>query len=328
MNRNVLVGGVAGVVVVAAAALVYFFMLGGSGTTPDGGSANALVKERVAIFWQGFKQVPGATLKAGSASRGDGKESLVMRNFELTLDGAKMGGKPGKIIVKIGEINIRKYDWAGQKAGTSPKWADMTFRNITLPKSSLPPQAQMGLAMVGINEINLGGTYTYSFDQKSKTLNVANVVLDLKNLASLTFSAKLVNFDMSALARSQGTDPQKRALAMQTAASAASIGQLKIVLVNKGLVQKLFTTLATVRGGDVAKFKAGLVAQLNAQKAAMPINIAKEALTAAIAFIKNPKSYVIEANPAKPVPVADLIKAARADPNRIKDLLNLQITAK
>ena len=329
MNRNVVVGGVAGVVVVVAAALVYFFVLGGKGTTPGGGgSSDALVKERVAIFWAGLKKMPGATLKQGTASAGSGKQSLVMRNYELTIDSSKMGGKAGKITLKIGEINIRKFDWAGQKANAAPLWADMSFSNITLPKDSLPPQAQMGLGMIGINEINLGGTYVYAYDKASKTLDVADVVLDLKNLATLSFKAKLVNFDMAAMARNQGGDPQKRAMAMQAAASTASIGNLKIVLVNKGLAKKLFTTLATFRGGDVEKFKTGLIAQLEAQKAAIPFNIAKESLTAAIAFIKKPKSRVVEAKPAKPVLIADVIKAAQADPNKIKELLNLTIMAK
>jgi hypothetical protein len=329
MNRNVLVGGVAGVVVVVAAALIYFLALGGGSTTPGGGgSSNALAKERAAIFWAGLKKVPGAQLTPGTASAGSGKESLVMRNYVLTLDGAKMGGKAGKITVKFGEINIRKLDWAGQKKGAAPLWADMTFKNITLPKDSLPPQAQMGLGMVGINEINLGGTYVYAYDKATKTFDMSKVVLDLKDLASLSFNAKLINFDITALARNQGGDPQKRAMAMQAAAAAASVGNLKIVLINKGLAKKLFTTLATFRGGNVEKFKAGLVAQLEAQKAAVPFNIAKEALTAAIAFIKNPKSLVIEAKPAKPVLIADVIKAAQADPNKIKELLNLTIIAK
>jgi hypothetical protein len=324
MNRNVLIGGGAAVVVAAAAALIYFFALGGAGTGP-GTDNTALAQERAAIFWKGAKQVPGAVLKAGTATTGSGKESLVMRNYELTVDTSKMGGKAGKITVRFGEINIRKFDWAAQKAGKSAKWADLSFSNITVPKETLPMEAQMGLTMVGIAEVNIGGTYIYSFDPKKRTLDVGKVVLELKKLASVTLQGKMMNFDIEAMARAQGTDPKKRAQAMQTALSGASIGKVKLVLVNKGLAEKLLKTFATFRGGNVEKFKASLVKQMEAALKRAPHQLAKDALTAVVAFIKKPKTLIVEAAPDAPVPFSLLFGAS---PDQIREKLKLRFVAK
>ncbi len=324
MNRNVLIGGGAAVVVAGAAALIYFFALGGAGTG-SGGSTTAVAQERAAIFWKGTKEVPGAVLKPGTATSGSGKESLVMRNYELTVDTAKMGGKAGKITVRFGEINIRKFDWASRKAGKSAQWANLSFSNITVPKESLPPQAQMGLTMVGIAEINIGGTYIYTFDPKTRSLDVGKVVLELKKLASITFQSKLTNFDIEAIGRAQGTDPEKRSRALQAALSGASIGKVKLVLVNKGLVEKILATIATFRGGNIEKLKAGLIKQMEAALATAPNQLAKDAMTAAIAFIKKPKTLTVEAAPDAPVPFSLLFGAS---PDQIRDKLKLRFTAK
>lgn len=324
MNRNAQIGGLAAVVVVAAAALIYFFALDGKGGAPGTGS-NAVAQERAVLFWKGMKAVPGATVKDGAAVSGSGKEALIMRDYEVTLDLSKMGGQAGKILLRIGEINIRKYDWASQKAGKSPKWVDMTLANITIPKEGLPAQAQLGLTMVGISDIKIDGVYRYAYDEKTKTLDIADVSFDLKKLASLRFNGKLVNFDLDAVSGATRTNPQAQNQAMQKVLAVASLDKVVLVVTNKGLVEKIIKTMATFRGGKPEAFKAGIIAQMEKAMAGAPHQLAKDALTAAIAFMKNPKMLTVEVAPEKPVPFSALLGAS---PDEIREKLKLKFTAK
>ena len=324
MNRNAQLGAFAAVVVVAAAAVIYFFALDGKGAGPGGGS-DARSKERAALFWKGMKAVPGATVKDGTAVSGSGKEALIMRNYEVTLDLSKIGRQSGKLVLRFGEINIRKFDWESQKAGKSPKWADLTLNNIVIPKEGLPPQAQMGLTMVGVGDINIGVVYRYSFDDKTRTLDVADVSLEVKKLAVFNFKGKVFNFDLNAMSGTSYADPKRQNEAMQKALAGASIGKFALVATNKGLVEKIISTMATFRGGKPEAFKAGIVAQMEKALERAPNQIAKDAMTAAIAFIKNPKSLIVAIAPDKPVPVSELIGAS---PDAIREKLKLTFTAK
>ena len=324
MNRNAQIGAVAAIVVVGAAALIYFFVLGGQGGAPGGGS-DAQARERAAIFWKGLKAIPAATVKDGAAVTGSGKESLIMRDYEVTMDLGKLGQQKGKIVLRFGEINIRKFDWASQKAGKSPRWADLTMSNIVIPRDGLPAQALMGLSMVGVSDINIGVVYRYTFDEKTKTLDVGDISFELKKLAAFSLKGKVVNIDLNAISGTRYADPKAQNEAMQKAMAAASLGKAVLVVFNKGLVEKIINTMATFRGGKPEAFKAGIIAQMEKALATAPNDIAKDAMAAAIAFMKNPKTLTVEIAPDSPVPVSSLIGAP---PNEIREKLKLKFTAK
>lgn len=324
MNRNAQIGAVAAIVLVAAAALIYFFALGGQGGAPGGGS-DAQARERATIFWKGLKGLPAATVKDGAAVSGSGKEALIMRDYEVTMDLSKLGQQKGKVVLRFGEINIRRFDWASQKAGKSPRWADMTMSNIVIPRDGLPAQALMGLSMVGVSDINIGVIYRYTYDEKTKTLDIGDMSFELKKLAAFSLKGRMINFDLNALSGTQYADPKTQNEAMQKALAAASVGRAVLVIFNKGLVEKIINTMATFRGGKPEAFKAGIIAQMEKALTTAPNNIARDAMTAAIAFMKNPKALTVEIAPEKPVPVSSLIGAS---PDEIREKLKLRFTAK
>lgn len=369
MNRGLLLGGLGVVAIGAAVAIYFAVADGGKsgGPSPQAGPAGApstgpvagapspaptpapspagkpedkkmpdakpagdkfTVQEREKLFWKSMEEQPFIALKRGEAT-GDDTESLVMKNYRVTVDLSKMPGvsdPPPPIELSIGEINVKRMDWSRQKGGSAPRWADIVFKDFVIPLTKVPPQAGMFLRMVGIQELKLDGVYRYTFDEESKTLTIQSVSLDMKELAVFSIEAKFNDFDVNKMQQNSGGDPTNNQQQIAEAISKASIAGFKVVLENKGLAEKVLNTVAAFQGGDVEKFRAQLIQQMEARLSQASSELEKEAFGAAIAFLKKPGTITIQGAPSAPVPMTEL-DATKGSPDALKQKLNLTIKA-
>lgn len=218
---------------------------------------------------------------------------------------------------------------------------DATVSGVKVDLTSAPdPKAQEAISALGLQTLNGEVTLKGAWTVADGKFELNEYALDFDNVGRLDINFSLSGYTLDFIK------------AMQEASKAAesnsdkAAGQQAMMMSMMGLAQQLIYNGASIRFDD-----AGITAKAldfagkqqgvdgkqmaDSVKAMMPMMLAsinmpdlqKQIESAVGAYLDNPKSLTVSANPAQPLPAPQIMGAAMGDPANLVKTLNVQITA-
>jgi hypothetical protein len=237
---------------------------------------------------------------------------------KLSIGGFSVSGSELKAPVAISSLTVALAD---VKDGV-PHDMKLNVDGVALPPALFAdPKAKATLDQLGytngfVGAMAVDGTYVSASD----TLTLKTLSFSADNVGKLTFGSTVSGLPLSKLANSEKAS-ELMATAMVNAAT--------IRFDNAGVVERLLDMQAKATGVDRKTFVAST-------SAAMPFLLTQvfsspdfrnKFAAAASAFLNEPKSFILTAAPASPVPVMQIIGAATSKPDSLADVLTLDVQA-
>lgn len=218
---------------------------------------------------------------------------------------------------------------------------DATVSGVKIDLTSAPdPKAQEAIAALGLQQMSGEVTMKGAWTLADGKFELNEYAFDFENVGRLD-----VNFSLSGYTLEFIKALQDATKAAETNPDKAA-GQQAMMMSMMGLAQQLIYNGASIRFDD-----AGITAkaldfagkqqgvdgkQMAASvKAMLPMLLAqanmpdlqKQVESAVGAFLDDPKSLTVSANPAQPLPAPQIMGAAMGDPTALVKTLNVQVTA-
>lgn len=218
---------------------------------------------------------------------------------------------------------------------------DATVSGVKVDLTSAPdPKAQEAISALGLQTLNGEVTMKGAWTLADGKFELNEYAFDFENVGRLD-----INFSVSGYTLEFIKALQEATKAAETNPDKAA-GQQAMMMSMMGLAQQLIYNGASIRFDD-----AGLTAkaldfagkqqgvdgkQMAASiKAMLPMMLAqanmpdlqKQVEAAVGAYLDDPKSLTVSANPAQPLPAPQIMGAAMGDPTALVKTLNVQVTA-
>lgn len=281
--------------------------------------ANAELQKRAELLLKGVSE-NGGKVTWGALEAGAGPESVVIKQIEIT--------SPDNKKVTIEEISVRAMDWANSK---EPRYADMTFRKLTAPASSMDKEQADQLAELGIDTIVLNGEFAFKFDEGEKSFDLAKVTLQLDQLGELRLRLKLTGITPADLKSATG-ESDKPAQPGQNPAmgllSRLNLSGAAIAFKDQGLLARVFKADAKKKNISEAAAKAKFIDELNEERGKAEDEVTKEVIDAVIKFVRNPTEIEFVMAPSAPANVMMAFMTVMGNRATFKQLLGLTIAVK
>jgi len=311
MNAKLIGGGI--VAVVAVAAGIYFGVL-----NKGGGDDPAVAKDRAEKFLSSVKDKGGEATFKTSEAPGKG---LVLKDVAITRKDA--AGKP--VQITVAEVRVTSYDWDNPKM---PAFAALEYKGVRVSAIKDSPQFKEFAASTGLADVVINIKASYKYDKATKTIDLTAADIEVENMGTLTIAAKLDGIDMAQLEGLQdGGDPSK----IMGVFAAMRIHSFKLAFKDAGAAAKVIKMQAAKTKTTEDAVKQMALASV-AQGKDAPMKIVKDAASAAETFIKSPGTITVEAKPAAPFAIAQLMSLmGKPDPTAIDKLvadLGLSVSAK
>ncbi|NRG18908.1 hypothetical protein HPQ64_14540 [Rhizobiales bacterium] len=210
--------------------------------------------------------------------------------------------------------------------GDLPTAGAISLRGLKVSREELDDDGKKMLDDLGYDEVNISVHGVGRWTPDDGKLNMEMISISGEDVADLSLSARINGVTrelVEQLDKAQG-NPQAAMGLLQ----GLSIEHLSIDLQNKSVVERLLEKQAREAGTDRSAF----VGQLTG---ALPLMLSilnnpqfqEKVATALSAFLQEPNSLRVIANPANPVPVAQIIGAAMVAPQTLPDILGVDIQA-
>jgi len=325
MSKKAMIGFGGGILAIVAAVVIYMVGFSGGPAGPAGGGDAASGKARAEKLFAAlnssgdFKSRGGEVTWGSAESLGD--QGVLIKN--LSIKGKNKKGEAGEVTAE--ELRVNRLDW--NKVNSSP-YADVEIKGLTSKQFAESPQFKGFMATTGMKNLVLDMKIRYAYKADGQLMDMQEVVVTARELGTFTMRAQIHGLDIAALQNMQKSGKADPAQMMGMAA-AIRIGKIYLSFKDNGAIDKSATMQAQKTGSDKEKVLSGMIAQLERQKAAIPVEIGKTAADAVIKFLKNKSTLIAKADPSSPVPVLQLVMGGRniANIDKIAKQLNLSVTA-
>jgi hypothetical protein len=218
---------------------------------------------------------------------------------------------------------------------------DATVSGVKVDLTSAPdPKAKEAITALGLQQLTGEVTMKGAWMPSDGKFELNEYAFDFANVGRLDVNFSLSGYTLEFIKAMQ--DASKAADANPDKAA----GQQAMMMSMMGLAQQLIYNGASIRFDD-----AGITAKLldfagkqqgvdgkqmaASVKAMLPMMLAqinmpdlqKQIETAVGAYLDDPKSLMVSANPAQPLPAPQIMGAAMGDPANLVKTLNVQVTA-
>lgn len=218
---------------------------------------------------------------------------------------------------------------------------DATISGITADLTAAPdPKAQEAISALGLQTLNGAVTLKGSWTPADGKFDLSEYAFDFDNVGRLDVRFSLSGYTLDFIKATQ--DAMKAAEANPDKAA----GQQAMAMSMMGLAQQLVYNGASIRfddagitakaldfagkqqGVDGAQMAQSVKGMLPMMLGAMNMpDLQKQIETAVSAYLDDPKSLTVSANPAQPLPAPQIMGAAMGDPANLVKTLNVQVTA-
>lgn len=218
---------------------------------------------------------------------------------------------------------------------------DATVSGVNIDLTSAPdPKAQEAITALGLQTINgevtMKGAWTLA-DGKFELNEYAFDFADVGRL-DINFSLSGYTLDfvkaMQEASRAAESNPDKAAgqqammMSMMGLAQQLIYNGASIRFDDAGITAKALDFAGKQQGVDGKQMAASLKGMMPMMLGAMNMpDLQKQIETAVGAYLDDPKSLTISANPAEPLPAPQIMGAAMGDPANLVKTLNVQVTA-
>lgn len=220
---------------------------------------------------------------------------------------------------KIKRIVVRDYDWLNLRR---PRYADVTVEGAETTPEGLGPAYAPTVKAAGLDKLVASAHYRYRYNDETKRFVIETVKVEIDKIGVLTLSAQ---FSLDQYPDFQRLRDPSQLLVLG--------GSFKLIgarasFRNQELVQHIVQAYAASRGVDAEKARQELVESLDGDRRRSKDPIQKEALAAAIGFIKQPGSIELIIAPAAPVSLAAATFLYAQNAGELKRTLGLKIEAR
>jgi hypothetical protein len=267
----------------------------------------------------------------------DGNDLSSMLFYEKAHSGPINIRADGKDVLSIGEIEATS---AIEDDGASLSF-NANVDGVKLDLSTVEdPKSKETIDALGLSNLDGKMTIKGSWELQSGTVDVEEYALDFKNIGKLDVSFSLSGYTMDLMrqiqeaakaSKANSADPQA-----QQAAGIATLGLLQQMSF-LGADIRFDDAGLTARALDYSGKKQGVSGKDMAQmiKAMTPLVLAQAKLgalqnsvSAAVnAYLDNPKSFTVTAEPQNPVPFPMIIGAAMGAPETLPKVLGVNVNA-
>lgn len=287
----------------------------------DAGEGKVAVRSMEIVDLTGSDAEDGSVAIAGLTGTGvlfdpaAADDSAIQRFDSIAMTDVKVSGKDMNFTLGAVRLDISDYrgDW--------PTAGHIAIEDITVPVSSLEDEElRTRFQAMGYEQFNLGFELGGRYDPDGETLTIEALTLRGTDMGTLSLSAELGGIPLEVL---ENLDTQREKL-LET----LTVKGLSLSFVNQSLVERAVDAQAKEMGVSADELKA----QVSSLLPVMLSMLQNEAFqnkvsTAVTAFLEDPKSLRVTANPTTPVPATQLVGAAMAAPQTLPDVLSVEIEA-
>lgn len=268
----------------------------------------------------------------------DGQEMVTMKDlYANTTPYTKGTPLSVNFGVKSIELDIEKMDELRRTAEEATKAANEADADADATEEDAAEVTPNPLIELGYKKLNMVVTSTGSWEPEKGDLAISKFEFDVKDLGKLDTTVKLGGYDVKFIKSVQQASEQINAskdnkdaagLAMLGLIQQLSISEMSIRYDDASLTPKLLEYYGKqqgISGQDMANQIKGIAPLMVGYLG--HADFAVQATTAINAYLDDPKSLTIAAEPKAPVSFALIAATATADPKKLLDLLAVKITA-
>jgi len=254
---------------------------------------------------------------------------------EMSADTAPVG--PGYKTFEANDIRIRDED--GKIAeiakiassidsmdGDLPTAGSFAVTGATIDVTQLEVKETKTLSELGYETLSLDLAGSGAWDPDAATLVVPELKIDAKEAASLSLSFSLggVTREVVTKLNQQSNKPEEAMALLQT----VTVGKARVRLDDASLTGRILDQEAQKAGVETPQFVAGITGMLPLMLGALQNKeLEAQAAQAVTEFLNTPGSLELNAAPAAPVPLAQIMGTAMLAPQMIPQILSVGIIA-
>lgn len=266
-----------------------------------------------------FASLSAVKNRAGAYRSGSIYESSTVTGLAIsTSDG---------LYLPVSEFQITNANYLD----TIPRQTRLSATNVELSTKNLPSGPfQQSLKDLGYEQIRFDVTAQSTWDDASGIMELPVFNITGSDLADVSVSFKLGGWTPDLLLSMTTLDPNNDEQTQELLGKlqSTSIDNLKIEMANKSVVDRVLDQQSEKAGIDRSDFVEKTITSLNVPLTFLKNPKFQQMISSQLkAFLSDPKSLRIQAAPANPIPVAQIVGMAMVSPQAIPDMLGVTIEA-
>lgn len=212
-----------------------------------------------------------------------------------------------------------------------PRQSRMSASNVELSTKNLPSGPfQQSLKDLGYDQIRFDVTAESTWDDATGIIDLPVFKITGSDLADLSVTFKLGGWTADLFSSLTNLDPNNDQQTQELLGKlqSTSINNLTIEMANKSVVDRVLDQQSEKAGVDRSDFVEKTITSLNVPLTFLQNPKFQEMISSQLkAFLSDPNSLQIQAAPANPIPVAQIVGMAMVTPQAIPDMLGVTIRA-
>jgi hypothetical protein len=248
----------------------------------------------------------------------------------------------GKITAALGDVQVFSMDsmtgTIGKPDGEGTIPSNSEIKNINVNLKALPdPQAKAIAQQLGYETVQIDMVGDGTYNPSSGALGIQNFAMNFKDMADLNLTYNMTGYTKdvaNALQQAQvkiagGANPQTSYAELLPILSNLKLTDFKFGLTDKSLTGRLLDFQAKQMGTTGDQLAQGAPMMIGLGMGGLNMPEFTEMVTKAVgSFLTNKGTLTVEAAPAEPVSIINVVLAGQADPTKVPEMLNLQISGK
>ncbi len=246
----------------------------------------------------------------------------------------------GKITAALGGVELFSMDsmtgtiGKPDGEGTIPSFSEIKNINVNL-KSIPDPQFQTVSKQLGYETLQVDMVGDGTYNPNSGALGIKNMAMNFKDMADLNITYNMTGYTKevaNALQQTQikiagGANPQTSYMELLPILSNLKLSDFKLGLTDKSLTGRLLDFQASQMGTTGDQLAQGAPMMIGIGMGGLNMPEFTEMVTKAVgSFLQNKGTLSVEAAPAEPVSIVNVVLAGQADPTKVPEMLNLKIS--
>lgn len=214
---------------------------------------------------------------------------------------------------------------------TIPRQTKLSASNVELSTKNLPSGPfQQSLKDLGYEQIRFDVTAESTWDDATGIIELPVFRITGSDLADLSVTFKLGGWTADVFSSLTNLDPNNDQQTQELLGKlqSTSINNLTVEMANKSVVDRVLDQQSQKAGIDRSDFVEKTITSLNVPLTFLQNPKFQQMISSQLkAFLSDPKSLKIQAAPASPIPVAQIVGMAMVSPQAIPDMLSVTIEA-
>ena len=246
----------------------------------------------------------------------------------------------GRITAALGGVQVFSMDGMtasiGQpdNEGTIPSFSEI--KNINVNLNAIPdPQAKAVMQQLGYETLQLDMVGDGTYNPESGALGIKNMAMNFKDMANFNMTYNMTGYTKevaNAVQQAQlkiagGADPQSSYLELLPILSNLKLSDFKLALTDKSLTGRLLDFQGKQMGTTGDQLAQGAPMMIGLGMGGLNMPEFTEMVTKAVGtFLTNKGTLSVEAVPAEPVSIINVVLEGQKDPTKVPGMLNLKVS--